>query len=62
MYIDGRPKTSGNILGIINSTRPTTKRKQPNCIFEGREGNWIFICEVKTIVAGEDLLVDYDFI
>jgi hypothetical protein len=35
MYIDGRPKASGNIAGLINSTRPRTTRKQPNCIFEG---------------------------
>jgi hypothetical protein len=39
MYIDGRPKASGNIAGLINSTRPRTTRKKPNCIFEGREGN-----------------------
>jgi hypothetical protein len=39
MYIDGRPKTSGNIAGLINSTRPGTTRKQPNCIFEGHGGN-----------------------
>jgi hypothetical protein len=39
MYIDGRPKASGNIARLINSTRPGTTRKQPNCIFEGCEGN-----------------------
>jgi hypothetical protein len=60
MYIDGRPKASGNIAGLINSTRPGTTRKKPNCIFEGREGNQIFVCAVKTIVAGEELLIDYD--
>jgi hypothetical protein len=36
MYIDGRPKESGNIEGLINSTRPGMTRKEPNCIFEER--------------------------
>jgi hypothetical protein len=58
MYIYGRPKASRNIAGIINSTRPDTTRKQPNCIFEGHEINQI--CVVKTIVVGEELLVDYN--
>jgi hypothetical protein len=61
VYIDGRPKESGNIEGLINNTRPRTTRKKPNCIFEGHEGNRKFICVVKTIVVGEELLVDYDF-
>ena len=60
MYIDGRPKASGNIAGLINSTRPGMTRKEPNCIFEEREGNKIFVCAVKTIMAGEELLVDYN--
>jgi hypothetical protein len=60
VYIDGRPKALGNIVGLINSTRPRTTRKKPNCIFEGCEGNRIFVCVVKTIVAGEELLIDYD--
>jgi hypothetical protein len=60
MYIDGRPKTSGNIAGLINSTRPGTTRKEPNCIFEENEGNKIFVCAVKTITEGEELLVDYN--
>jgi hypothetical protein len=33
MYIDGRPKALRNIVGLINSTRPGTTRKEPNCIF-----------------------------
>ena len=37
MYIDGRPKASENIAGFINSTRPVTKTKKPNCEFEGCE-------------------------
>jgi hypothetical protein len=60
VYIDGRPKASGNIAGLINSTRPGTTRKEPNCIFEEREGNRIFVCAVKTITAGEELLIDYN--
>jgi hypothetical protein len=43
MYIDGRPKKSGNIARIINSTRPRTTRKKPNCIFDGHEGNQILL-------------------
>jgi hypothetical protein len=60
MYIDGRPMASGNIAGIINSTRPGTTRKEPNCIFEEHEGNRIFVCAVKTITTREELLVDYN--
>ena len=32
--------------------------KKLNCIFEGREGNLIFVCATKTIVPGEELLID----
>jgi hypothetical protein len=60
MYIDGRPKASGNIVGFINSTRPETTTKQSNFIFEGRQGNCIFVCATKSIVAGEELLIDYN--
>ena len=60
MYIDGRPKASGNIAGFTNSTRPGTTNKQPNCIFEGRERNRVFICTIKSITAGEELLIDYN--
>jgi SET domain-containing protein len=60
MYIDGRPKASGNIVGFINSTLPGTINKQPNCIFEGRERNHVFICTIKSITAGEELLIDYN--
>ena len=31
MYIDGRPKVSGNIVVLINSTQPVIATKQPNC-------------------------------
>jgi hypothetical protein len=60
MYIDGRPKATGNIAGFINSTRPVATTKKPNCIFEAREGNRIFVCATKTIVPGEELLIDYN--
>ena len=60
MYIDGRPNDFGNITDFINSTRPWTTYKLPNCIFEGREGNRVFICATKSIVASEELLIDYN--
>ena len=59
VYIDGRPKASGNITGFINSTRLGTTHKLPNCLFEGGEGNRVFVCAKKTIAAGEELLIDY---
>jgi hypothetical protein len=37
-----------------------TTTKKPNCIFEAREGNHIFVCATKTIVPGEELLIDYN--
>ena len=37
MYIDGRPKAFGNVVGFVNSTRLVTATKQSNCEFEGRE-------------------------
>jgi SET domain-containing protein len=37
-----------------------TTNKQPNCIFEGHEGNRVFVCAIKSIVAGEELLIDYN--
>jgi hypothetical protein len=54
-HIKGRPKTSGNIAGFINSTQPRSKNKQPNCIFEGREGNRVFV-----LVVESDYLSDLD--
>ena len=53
MYIDGRPKATGNIVGFINSTRLVATTKKPNCIFEECEGNHIFVCATKMIVLGE---------
>jgi hypothetical protein len=60
MYTDGRTKDSGNITGFINSTQPGTTTKQLNFIFEGSEGNRIFVCATKAIVAGEELLINYN--
>ena len=56
MYMDGRPKTTGNIAGFINSTQPGSTLKQPN----SREENRVFVCAIKSIVVGEELLIDYN--
>jgi hypothetical protein len=60
LLLDGRPKDTGNIAGFINSTRPVATTEKPNFIFEAREGNHIFVCATKTIVPGEELLIDYN--
>ena len=60
MYIDGRPKITGNIPGFINSTQLGSTLKQLNCIFESCEGNRVFVCAIKSIAAGEELLIDYN--
>ena len=60
MYMDERPKPISNITGFINSTQPGSTLKQPNCIVESREGNRVFICAIKSIAAGEELLIDYN--
>ena len=60
LYIDGRPKITGNIKGFINSTQRGSTLKKPNCIFESREGNHVFVCVIKSIAAGEKLLIDYN--
>ena len=60
MYIDGRPKASGNVAGFINSTRPVTTTKQSNCEFEGCEEHCIFVCATKTILPSEELLINYN--
>ena len=60
MCIDGRPKSTGNIVGFINSTRPMTTNKKPDCIFEGREGIRVFVCAINSIFTGEEFLIDYN--
>ena len=60
MYIDGRPKINGNIAGYINSTQPWFTLKKPSCIFETHEGNRVFVCDIKSIAAGEELLINYN--
>ena len=47
MYIDERPKEARNIVGFVNSTRPATTNKKPNCIFEKCKGNCVFVCIIK---------------
>ena len=53
-------KASGNVAGFINSTQPVTSTKKPNCEFERREEHRIFVCATKTILPGEELLIDYN--
>ena len=60
IYMDGRPKTTSNIAGFINNTQPRSTLKQPNCIFESCEENRVFVCVIKSIVAGEELLINYN--
>ena len=60
LYIDRRPKITGNIVRFINSTQPGSTLKQPNYIFESREGNHVFLCAIKSIATGEELLIVYN--
>ena len=60
LYIDRRPKATWNIAGSINITQPGSTLKQPNYIFKRREGNYVFVCAIKSIVVGEDLLINYN--
>ena len=60
LYKDERPKTTSNIARFINSTQLGSTLKQPNYIFEGCEGNCVFVCAIKSIVAGEYLLINYN--
>ena len=46
MYIDGRPKATGNIVGFIFSTRPFSTNKQPKCTFEACGGNCVSVCVI----------------
>ena len=60
LYIDKSPKLTRNIVGFINSTQLGSTLKQPKCIFEGLEGNCVFICSIKSIARGEELLINYN--
>ena len=55
-----RPKTTGNIVGFIHNTKLGSTLKKPNCIFESREGNRVFVCAIKSITVGEELLINYN--
>ena len=60
LYMDRRPKTTGNIAGFINNTQPRSTLKQPNCILDLHEGNHVFVCAIKSIATSEELLIDYN--
>ena len=60
LYIDERLKTTGNIVGFINSTQPGSTLKQPNYIFEAREGSRVFVCAIKSLAAEEEMLINYN--
>ena len=60
MYIDRRPKATRNIAGFINSTQLGSTLNQTNCIFEGHEGNRVFVCAIKSIVVGEEFIINYN--
>jgi hypothetical protein len=44
----------------MNSKHPRSTNKQLNCIFEAREGNHVFLCAIKSLSSGEELLKDYN--
>ena len=60
LYIDRRPKETGNVVGFINSKKPGSTLKKSNCIFEGCEGNHVFVCAIKSIATGKEFLVNYN--
>ena len=60
LYIDGWPKATRNIVDFINSIPPRSTLKQPNCIFESCEGDCVFVCAIKSIVAGGEMLISYN--
>ena len=57
LYIDRRPKITGNIAGFINNTQLGSTLKQPNYVFKSREGNHVFLRTIESIVAGEEMLI-----
>ena len=60
LYINRMPKSTGNIAGFINNTQLGSTLKKPNCIFEGCEGNYVFVSAIKSIAIGEELLLNYN--
>lgn len=60
VYIDGRPKEIGNIVGFINSTCLGSTNRKTTCIIEVHEGNRVFVFVIKSISAREELLIDYN--
>ena len=60
MYIDGSPKEIGNIIRFINSSRLLSINKWSNCIFKAHKRNQVFVCVIKSISVGEELLIDYN--
>ena len=60
MYIDGRPKASENVARFVNSTQLVTTTKKLNCEFKGCKEHRIFVCATKTILLGEELLINYN--
>ena len=60
LYIDGWPKATRNIVDFINSIPPRSTLKQPNCIFEGHEENLVFVCIIKSLDGGEELVINYN--
>ena len=60
LYIKGRQKITENIAGFINSTQPGSTLKKPNCIFEGCEGNFAFVCAIKSVATREQMLINYN--
>ena len=60
MYINGRPKEIRNIARFINSSRLVSTNKWSNFIFKPHKGNCVFLCSIKSISVGEELLIDYN--
>ena len=47
-------------LQIIFVQYDVSTIKQPKCIFEGHEGNRVFVCAIKSIAVGEKLFINYN--
>ena len=60
MYIDGRPKVIGDIVGYVNNSQTVSTNKLVNYIFKEHKKNHVFLCLIKSISAREELLIDYN--